>query len=190
MTDELLKALDTRYVSLHRVEAFFKTMKKDIGEILVSPDQLAQRIVNCQEYLLTKVDYQEQLLSNPKKLSKELQYNSWIFEDIKSKLRCSGFAVQPEYPNKNIIPPVNKYSTSFTDCAIFHPQTTSTTITLLNVSIDEGNSESDLDIGESELPTNAPPLHDVLSHAVDRAGTAECFSNMIGVGTRIATDIF
>jgi len=29
----------------------------------------------------------------------------------------------------------------------------------------------------------------VKSHGVDRAGIAECFSNMIGVGTRIATDI-
>ena len=138
----------------------------------------------------------EQLLNNPKKLSKELQYNLWIFEDIKSKLRCSGFAVQPEYPNKNIIPPVNEYLISFTDYPIFHPQTTSTIINLLSLSIDEGNRESDVDIDKSRIPTNAPPLYDVLlssfevkSHTVDRAGIAECFSNMIGVGTRIATDI-
>ena len=67
---------------------------------------------------------------------------------------------------------------------------------MLSLSIDEGNRESDVDIDKSRIPTNAPPLYDVLlssfevkSHTVDRAGIAECFSNMIGVDTRIATDI-
>jgi len=68
--DELLKVLDTKYVSLHRVEAFCKTMKKDIGEILVSPNQLAQCIVNCQEYLLTKIDYQSSYLTIQKSSAK------------------------------------------------------------------------------------------------------------------------
>ena len=48
-----------------------------------------------------------------------------------------GFGVEPEYPNKDIMPAVNEYSTSYTDCVIFHGNTMSTTLNLLNLHMED-----------------------------------------------------
>ena len=83
-------------------------------------------------------------------LIKNLSIMHGFFPDIQSMLIKEGFAVQAEYLNKEIIPSVNEYSTSCTDCVIFHPSTTSAAINLLNLHIDN-NNDSDVEIERQGL---------------------------------------
>lgn len=90
-----------------------------------------------------------------------------------------GFAVQPKYPDKEIIPPVNEYSTSWTNCVIF---TTSVTINLLNLHIND-DDDSDVETEQPGLPTNAPQTthvfteaFEVKSHGIDKPAIAEVHS--------------
>ena len=182
--DELMRVFNTRYISFVSVNDFLLTLKQNINTV-ASCDylQLHKCITDCEQHLLAQT----------KKLEKEPQFNAWAFEEVRDKLLGDAFAVQPEFDNKSIIPAVNEYSTSSTDCIVFHPNSVTTTLNLLNLHIEE--NKSDVDIDESEVPTNAPSLvnvyasaFEVKSHKVSNAAIAECYSNMIGAGSRLATE--
>lgn len=182
--DKLMKIFDTRYISFVTVKDSLLTLKQSINT-MVSCDYLQlHKCIN---------DYEQHLLTQTKKLEKEPQFNAWAFQEVRGKLIGDAFAVQPEFDNKSVIPAVNEYSTSTTDCVVFHPNSVTTTLNLLNLHIEE--NESDVDIDESEVPTHAPSLvnvcasaFEVKSHKVVNAAIAECYSNMIGTGSRLATE--
>ena len=138
----LLELFDNRCIRYPSFDNIFKAMKAKIGTIATA-EHLHKWFsdAECQIYECTRI------------INREPQYNTWVFSDIKSMLIRDGFAVEPEYPNKEIVPAVNEYSTSCTDCVIFHPSTASATINILNLHIDDENS--DVEIEQPGLPTNA-----------------------------------
>ena len=135
----LLELFDTRCIRYPPLENIFKAMRKSIGAIVTA------------EHL--HIDAERQKHDCTRNINREPQYNTWVFSDIQAILIKDGFAVQPEYPNKEIVPAVNEYSTSCTDCVIFHPSTTSATVNLLNLHTDDENS-SDVEIEQPCRLTN------------------------------------
>lgn len=181
---ELLRIFDNRCIRYPLVNDVFQTLREEI-KTMASFDEV-------QKYL---IDAEHRMNNYTKTIDKEPQYNSWVFSDIQSTLIRSRFGVEAEYPNKDIIPAVNEYSTSYTDCVIFHGNTTSTTLNLLNLHVED---DSNVEIEEPDLElTNAPQLthhvfanaYEVKTHSIDNSAIAECFGNMFGVGTRFATDV-
>ena len=134
-----MKIFDTCYISFVTVKDSLLTLKQSINT-MVSFDYLQlHKCIN---------DYEQHLLTQTKKLEKEPQFNAWAFQEVRGKLMGDAFAVKPEFDNKSVIPAMNEYST---DCVVFHPNSVTTTLNLLNLHI-EGNG-SDVDIeSESEVP--------------------------------------
>ena len=82
----LLELFDTRCIRYPPLENIFKVMRESIGAIVT-----AEHLHICLS------DRNMIVLETP-------QYNTWVFSDIQAILIKDEFAVQPEYPNKEIVP--------------------------------------------------------------------------------------
>jgi len=109
-------------------------------------------------------------------LNKEVQFNDWIFNYIHPVLVKTGFTVEADIVNKDIIPNVNEYSTSKPDCLIYHEGSICRQrISALNVQVMD---MSRIDSLEANLQED---------ESIDYADLNQCFCNMFGSGTKPAT---
>ena len=72
---------------------------------------------------LSLFDNCDELWQNVVKVDKELQFNSWLFDGMKTDLKPRGFNVAANQLNRTIVPSVCEYSNSISDCVIYHPNT-------------------------------------------------------------------
>lgn len=79
-------------------------------------------------------------------VTKEIQFNEWLFDHLRTILQGDGFIIESEKPSKGIVANVNEYSTSKPDCLIYHSSVFSsapvTVVSALNVHV---MGEEDMD---------------------------------------------
>lgn len=87
----------------------------------------------------------DELWRNVIRVDKELQFNSWLFDGMKTDLEPRGFTVAANQLKRTIVPSVCEYSNSISDCVIYHPNTLfkATDIKEVAIVIHDNTSESD-----------------------------------------------
>ena len=131
------------------------------------------------------------LWQNAVKVDKELQFNSWLFDGMKTDLKPRGFHVEANRLNRAIVPSVCEYSNSICDCVIYHPNTLFKTnidalaIVIHDDSSERNSSDSDMnieDLDELDKITVHGSTFKMKSDTVSQAAINESINDMFGTG--------
>lgn len=129
------------------------------------------------------------------KISKEVQFTAWLFEKLHDVLLPYGFVVESECKNKCILPNVCEYSTSISDCLIYHNKTHSQSIVSGASLMLEDCSISDdvrrLDDSRDFIRNDVFQLHgqvcEVKVKHLNQAALNQCCYNIFGSATWLTT---
>ena len=131
-------------------------------------------------------------------VTKEDQFNNWLFKRMKHLLVPNGFNIEPEEINKDIAT-CCEYSSSKPDCVVYHAQSlfVHNNVSALTITIDS-DSDSDAvnsddtdvvninDLETMKLGETNGCAFEIKSKRVNDAAINECIYNMFSAGSRLA----
>ena len=175
------------------IKTAYRTQVIEVAQAQDTPaNSILPQLVSFQSVLDKDVVTMDSLL-----LDKEIQFNSWLFHMIDKELQPHGFTVEPSRVNKQIHPNCCEFSTSISDCVIFHPNTLFTsvstaalTIIIHDDSAVEDTRVTDMNINDvcegGKVEINACAFEMKVERA-NEAAINECSYNMFGTAARLVT---
>ena len=172
------------------VKETFAEMRLEIVSILVdennSRGDKVKRVMQHLDNAEVKLKQQEV------KVNREIQFTTWLFDTLHKMLIPHGFIVEPESENKCIIPTLCEYSTSVSDCLIYHHKSYCKSIVsgvsfMLEDCPGDEYFDDPRDLFGTDVHQISGQVFEVKVKQLNQAAINQCFYNMFGRGTRLAT---
>ena len=189
---EILYLFDSRSAMVQPL--LLRKMRDKVCDFMTLPDKSSANAVA--QSLLSIIDStQDQLENNFLTVDKEIQFNDWLFVKLDCLLSPQGFVVRQNKPNKEILPNVCEYSTSQPDCVVYHTNSLLGNQVIASIIQIEGDNSSESedsivnidDMDDFTLTTSSGFAIEIKSDLVSEAAINECYYNMFGAGSRLAT---
>lgn len=140
--------------------------------------------------MMQHIDDMESTLGNWEiNINREVQFNVWLFQYLNIGLRKHGFVVHQETLNKVAdMPNVNEYSTSVSDCLLYHESKVfqEHTSGIVLTSDSEDDDDHPLEVGNSVSEAHGNTF-EVKYPIISESNINECFFNMFGGGTKLVS---
>ena len=185
---------DRSVVMATRVKEVMVKVRLGIVKMLESPGY-SGKISQAMQYF---DDAETTLQHHQMKIGREIQFTTWLFQQLHKILTPLGFTVEPEKENKCTIPNICEFSRSITDCVIYHEKSfcqdsMNGLSVILDTLNDDGFAGEDYEVLDDSNDLFGIDVHKVCGQAfevkvkeLNEAAITQCFYNMHGSGTRLA----